>query len=271
MDSQSTVQLHTGTEMPSIGFGTWGIKGDAKSATEAAVAAGYRMIDTSGDYGSQPGIAEALKRGHIPRSSIYLVTKVEETDDAYAATVKNLAELQVDYVDLMLIHRPPKDSAGEALWRDLIKARQEDKVRDIGVSNYSEQQIQTLTDLTGVKPVVNQIEWTPFGWSRQMNTFCAENDIVIQSYSPLTHGERLDDGYLTDICEKYEKTPAQILIRWNIQHGWVPVVKSENPAHIEENHAVFDFELADEDMQALDSINEDYSVLAEKPIYQLNR
>jgi 2,5-diketo-D-gluconate reductase A len=271
MDIQSTIQLHSGTEMPIIGFGTWGIKGSAKKATEMAISAGYRMIDTSGDYGSQPGIGEALKTNNIPRSSVYVVTKVEETDDAYKATINNLGELETDYVDMMLIHRPPKEGVGEALWRDLIKAKEEGKIRDIGVSNYSEQQIQTLTDLTGVKPVVNQIEWSPFGWSRQMEEFCHENDIVIQSYSPLTHGERLDDGYLAEIGEKYNKTPAQVLIRWNLQHGWVPLVKAESPSHIEENIAVFDFELTDEDIAAIDAMNEDYSALADKPIYQLNR
>lgn len=270
METQSTMQLHTGSKMPVIGYGTWGIKGSAREATETAISAGYNMIDTSGDYGSQPGIAEALQQISAPRSSIYLVTKVEETDDAYEATIKNLEELQVDYVDLMLIHRPPDEGVGEELWRGLIKAQQENMVRDIGVSNYSEQQIQTLTDTSGVKPVVNQIEWSPFGWSRQMADFCEENNNVIQSYSPLTHGKRLDDGLLGEIGLKYDKTPAQVLIRWNIQHGWVPIIESDNPRHIEENISVFDFELASEDMRALDEMNEDFSVLGERPVYQLD-
>ena len=271
MDIQSTIPLHTGTKMPVIGFGTWSIQGSVKKATEAAISAGYRMIDTSGDYGSQPGIGEALKLNAIPRSSVYLVTKVEETDNAYKATINNLRELEVEYVDLMLIHRPPRDEVGEDLWRGLIKAQEEGKTRDIGVSNYSEQQIQTLTDLTGVKPVVNQIEWSPFGWSRQMHDFCLQNDIVIQSYSPLTRGQRLSDGYLNEIGLKYDKTPAQVLIRWNIQHGWVPIVKSDDPNHIEENIDVFEFKLAAEDMRTLDEMNEDYSALGEGPAYQLNR
>lgn len=271
MNIQSTIQLHSGTDMPFIGFGTWGIEGSVKRAVESAISAGYRMIDTSGDYGSQSGIADALKTNNIPRSSIYIVTKVEETDNAYLAAINNIEELGIEYADLILIHRPPDNGAGEDLWRGLIQARQEGRVSDIGVSNYSEQQIQALTDLTGVKPVVNQIEWSPFGWSRQMAEFCAQNDIVIQSYSPLTHGKRLDDGTLVEIADKYAKTPAQILIRWNLQHDWVPIVKSDNPSHIEENISVFDFTLADEDMEELDSMNEDFSALAERPIYQLNR
>jgi 2,5-diketo-D-gluconate reductase A len=270
MDNESTTQLHTGSKMPVIGYGTWGIQGSVKDATEAAISAGYHMIDTSGDYGSQPGIGAALEDSSVLRSSIYLVTKVEETDNAYQATVKNLAELSVEYVDLLLIHRPPKEGIGENLWRDLIRTREEDKTRDIGVSNYSEQQIQTLADLTGVLPVVNQIEWSPFGWSRQMADFCLENNIIIQSYSPLTHGKRLDDGQLLQIGLTYNKTPSQVLIRWNMQHGWVPIVKAENPAHIEENIDVFDFELTDEDMDVLDQINENFSALGDRPVYQQN-
>ncbi len=268
MDIQSTVRLHTGTKMPIIGYGTWGITGSVQEAVEAAISAGYTMIDTSGDYGSQPGIGEALKKIEVSRSSIYLVTKVEETDDAYEATIKNLSELQVEYVDLMLIHRPPDDGVGEELWRGLIKAWQEGKIRDIGVSNYSEQQIQTLTDTSGVKPVVNQIEWSPFGWSQEMADFCKENDIIIQSYSPLTHGKRLDDGYLHEIGLKYDKTPSQVLIRWNLQHGCVPIIKAENPSNINENIAVFDFELTGEDIKVLDGMNEDFSALGDKPVYQ---
>lgn len=268
MDTQSTVELHTGSEMPILGYGTWSIKGNVENTVRVALQAGYTMIDTSGDYGSQLGIGEALQKASIPRSSIYLVTKVEETDDAYEAVLRNLAELQVDYADLILIHRPPRTGVGEELWRGLIKAREEDKIRDIGVSNYSEQQIQTLVDATSVKPVVNQIEWSPFGWSREMADFCAENDIIVQSYSPLTRGKRLSDGYLNELAPTYGKTPSQILIRWNIQHGWVPIVKAEKPEHIEENISVFDFELTAEDMKTLDGMNENYSTLSEKPIYQ---
>lgn len=172
MDIQSTVQLFTGAKMPIIGYGTWGIKENVREATETAISVGFTMIDTSGDYGSQPGIGEALREIDVPRSSIYLVTKVEE------------------------------------------------------------------------------------------------NDIIIQSYSPLTHGKRLDDGYLSEIGLKYDKTPSQVLIRWNLQHGCVPIIKAETPSHIKENISVFDFELTSEDMKALDGMNENFSALGEKPAYQ---
>lgn len=271
MDIQSTIQLHTGTAMPVIGLGTWGIRGNIYNAVEEAIACGYRMIDTSGDYGSQPSIGEFVAKNTVPRSSIFLVTKVEENEDAYEATLRNLDELKTDYVDLMLIHRPPKKGAGVDLWRGLIRAKDEGKVRDIGVSNYSEQQIQTLIEATGIKPVVNQIEWSPFGWSKQMFDFCKENAIVIQAYSPLTHSQRIDDGVVAQIADKHNKTPAQILIRWSLQHGLVPLPKAETTQHIEENISVFDFDLTSEDMTALDSLNENFSTLAPLPIYELNR
>lgn len=271
MDIHSTVRLHTGNVMPVIGLGTWGIRGSVRQAVEEALACGYRMIDTSGDYGSQPSIGELTSQGTISRESIYLVTKIEETDDAYEATLRALDELQTSYIDLMLIHRPPQSGAGVELWRDLIRAQQEGKIRDIGVSNYSEQQIQTLAGATGVMPVVNQIEWSPFGWSRQMYDFCKENSIIIQAYSPLTHGERITDGIISQISNKYNKTPAQILIRWSLQHGLVPLPKAETDQHIEENISVFDFALNGEDMSALDSLNENFSALAQMPIYELNR
>jgi 2,5-diketo-D-gluconate reductase A len=271
MDIQTNVKLHSGGSMPVIGLGTWGLKGDIPSIVMTALAAGYRMIDTSSDYGSQSGIGEALALTDIPRSELYIVTKVEETDDAYKRTLQNLEELQLEYIDLMLIHRPPQNGAGEELWQGLIRAQKQGLVRDIGVSNYSEQQIQSLVASSGVYPVVNQIEWSPFGWSAQMLEFCEENDIVIQAYSPLTHDERLNEGVLQQMGEKYGKTPAQILVRWSLQMGLVPLPKSDNPTHIQENVDVFDFSLSSEDMEELRGLNEDFSALADKPIYQKNR
>jgi len=271
MDIQSTVQLHTGTQMPVIGLGTWGIRGNKYNVVEEAIACGYRMIDTSSDYGSQPSIGEFFAKGTVPRTSMYLVAKVEEDEDAYEATLRNLEELKTDYIDLVVIHRPPDEGAGIELWRGLMKAQQEGKVRDIGVSNYSEQQIEALVSATGVMPVVNQIEWSPFGWSQQMYDFCKENGIVIQAYSPLTHGKRIDDGIIARIADSYGKTPAQILIRWSLQHGPVPLPKAESVQHIEENISVFDFALTHEDMAELDSLNENFSALAAMPIYELNR
>src|SRR5436853_400933 len=138
LDIDSNVTLHTSSKMPILGLGTWQLTNNTPVAINHALELGYRMIDTSGDYGTQPGIATGLTQSGKTRDDYYIVTKVEETDNAYEATKKNLAELQLDYVDLMLIHRPPKMGAGEELWSGLIRAKKEGLTRDIGVSNYSE-------------------------------------------------------------------------------------------------------------------------------------
>lgn len=270
MHKNSTIEFHTKRRMPIIGLGTWKLDDDTANIISHALKVGYPMIDTSGDYGTQPEIAQGIKKSGILREDIYLITKVEETDNAYDAVQQNLEELQTDYADLILIHRPPDDGAGEDLWRDLIQAKKDGLTKDIGVSNYSINQIQKLIDTTGEVPVVNQIEWSPFGWDQSMMVFCKSNQIVIQAYSPLTHGQLLSHKLLKDIADKYEKTPAQILIRWCLQMATVPLPKANQQLHLEDNLKVFDFRLADEDMILLDELNENYSALGEQPVYQEN-
>lgn len=271
MNKRTTIKLRSGNRMPIIGLGTWGLSDNTTESIMDAIKMGYPMIDTSGDYGTQPGIGEAIKRSGVDRKSLYIVTKVEETDNAYEATKKNLSELQLDYVDLMLIHRPPAHGAGLELWQGLIKAKEDGLVKDIGVSNYSEDQMQELIDETGEVPVVNQIEWSPFGWSPLMEDYCDRNAIVIQAYSPLTHGEKLDDEALMDMADDYGKTPAQILSRWCLQHGTIPLPKANQKEHQIENLDVFDFEISEEDMEILDNLNKSYSALSDRPIYAEQR
>lgn len=261
MDSSSKVLLHTGRAMPIIGLGTWQLTETTADVIAEALRMGYRMIDTSGDYGTQPGIGKGISQSGFRREEVFITTKVEETDDAHEATKQNLAELDSDYVDLTLIHRPPQDGVGIELWQGLIRAQQDGLTRDIGVSNYSVEQIQQLIDATKVVPVVNQIEWTPFGHSREMLGYCQENSIIIQAYSPLTRGDKVNDATLDSIAHHYGKTPAQILIRWNLQLGTVPLPKANRVEHVRENIDIFDFALSDHDMQALSSLNREYSVL----------
>ncbi|HJQ08115.1 MAG TPA: aldo/keto reductase [Candidatus Saccharimonadales bacterium] len=265
MNLQSTITLHTGNAMPCIGLGTWQLTHDTASIVATALELGYRMIDTSGDYGTQPGIGEGIRQSGAARDSFYLVTKVEETDDAYEAARKNLAELQLDYADLMLIHRPPKTGAGEELWEGLIRAKKEGLTKDIGVSNYSIEQIQTLIGDSNEVPAVNQIEWSPFGHSEDMLEYCRKNNIIIQAYSPLTRTKQLDDQTIQEMASRYNKTSAQLLIRWNLQLGTVPLPKANKPEHLKENIDVFDFEISDDDMATLNGLNERYSSLGSLP------
>lgn len=260
LSSTSTVPLRSGRAMPVIGLGTWQLVEDTADTVSYALDIGYAMIDTACDYGSQAGIGEALER-RKRREDVYVVAKVEEDDDAYLATRKYLDEMKLDHADLMLIHRPPPDGVGEQLWQGLVRAREEGLTRDIGVSNYTIEQIRELHDATGEWPVVNQIEWSPFGHSLQMLDFCREQGIVIQAYSPLTRSERLRDELLTAIAQRHGRTPAQILLRWNLQLGTVPLPKANRRKHLEENFGVFDFELPDSEMKALSALNEQYSAL----------
>lgn len=261
MDIRSTLKLHTGRGMPVLGLGTWQLTDDTPGTIEKALELGYPMIDTSGDYGTQPGIAEGIKRSDRDRSDMYVVTKVEEDEDAYEAAVRNVRELEVGYADLILIHRPPESGVGVDLWDGLMRAKKDGITRDIGVSNYSTQQIEELIDATGEIPAVNQIEWSPFGWSPDMLEYCRDREIVIQAYSPLTRADRLDDETLTELAGRYAKTPGQILIRWNLQLGVVPLPKANSESHLKEDLLVFDFEIYDEHMSKLNELNEQWSSL----------
>ena len=265
MTNHSNVELRTGRSMPVLGLGTWQLNDDTAGTVEEALRLGYRMIDTSGDYGTQPGIGEAMRRTDVERAAIYLVTKVEEDEDAYEATRRNLDELGVEHADLMLIHRPPRTGAGRELWEGLIRARDEGLAVDIGVSNYSIEQIDELISSTGETPAVNQIEWSPFGWSREMLDFCARHGIVIQAYSPLTRARRLDNERVRSVAARHGRTPAQVLLRWSVQRGAVPLPKANRRDHLAENLQALEFDLSGTDLDVLNSLNEAYSSLGSLP------
>jgi 2,5-diketo-D-gluconate reductase A len=267
MDASTTVRLHTGRDMPVLGLGTWELTDATADTVEHALDLGYRMIDTAVDYGSQPGIGEALNRSAQPRAEIYLVAKVEEDEDAYDATRRYLDEMRQDYADLMLIHRPPPDGVGVELWEGLARARDEGLARDIGVSNYSTDQLDRLIDAVGETPVVNQIEWTPFGWSQATLDYCRERRIVIQGYSPLTRAERLDDERLTRLANAYGRTPAQVLLRWALHKRTIPLPKANRQDHLAENLGAFEFVIEEDDLKKLDALNEQWSSLGESLQY----
>lgn len=265
MDAHSTLPLRTGNRIPVFGLGTWELTDRTADTVARALELGYPLIDTSSDYGTQGGIGEAIRRIGAPRDSFYLVAKVEETDDAYQATRDNLEELGLEYADLVLIHRPPEDGVGAGLWEGLLEARSDGLTQDIGVSNYSMEQIRALVAASDETPAVNQVEWSPFGHSRDLLEACRQEGIVIQAYSPLTRAQRLDSRTLARVAAHCDRTPAQVLIRWNLQRGTVPIPKANQAKHLEENVGVFDFEIGGEDMEALDGLNEEYSALGSLP------
>jgi diketogulonate reductase-like aldo/keto reductase len=266
MDINSKFTLNSGINIPVIGLGTWELTKQTADIVERALGIGYPLIDTSGNYDVQPAISDGLKRSGFERSTFYLQTKVEPDEHTYTATITNLKELQMPYADMVLLHWPPKSGFGEEQWNGLIKARDEGLTKDIGVSNYSADQIQGLIDATGIRPAVNQIEWTPFGHDKSILGYCQENEIIIQSYSPLTRGEKLDDKTLTAIAITHDVSPSQVLIRWNLQQGIIPIIKGSSEDHLKENINVFAFELTDEEMKSLDNLNEQYSALHMGPL-----
>ncbi len=265
MTPDSRIPLRSGREMPVMGLGTWKLTRDTAETVQSAIEAGYRMIDTAVDYGSQPGIGAAIQASETNRDALYLVTKIEETDDPMDGVRRDLGELQLEYADLTLIHRPPPDGPGEALWRGLMQARDAGLVRDIGVSNYSADLIDRLADATGEMPAVNQVEWSPFGHDERLIEHHRGAGIVLQAYSPLTRAERLEDAMLIEIGRRHGKTPAQVLVRWNLQKGSVPLPKANHEAHFRENLDVFDFDLDERDLERLDGLNDRWSALGSLP------
>jgi 2,5-diketo-D-gluconate reductase A len=261
MDASTRITVGGGRTMPVMGLGTWRLVNDTAETVADAVAAGYRLIDTASDYGSQPGIGAALQRVDVPREDLFVVTKIEETDEPVQGLVRDLSELGLGYADLTLIHRPPEEGAGVQLWDGLIRAQGEGLVRDIGVSNYPAALVDRLAEETGVMPAVNQVEWTPFGHDRGLRDHHRAAGIVLMAWSPLTRGERLGDGVLRDIARRHGKTPAQVLIRWNLQAGVVPIPKANRLDHCRENLDVLDFALDEAEIARLDALNAHWSAL----------
>jgi len=257
----STITLRTGREMPVIGLGTWMLTSHTPEAVQHAFELGYRMVDTSSDYMTQPGIGKAMRRFGQPRESLYIVMKVEPEEDGYQATQRNLEELKLAYADLVLIHRAPEKGVGEKLWEQLLRARADGLTRDIGICSYKIEQLKTLAENTGELPAVHQLEWSPFGHSLDMLSFCRAHEIVLQAYCPLTRGKRLKDERLAAIAQKHGKSPAQVILRWDLQHGVVPIPKAYREDHQRNNLDIFDFALDPIDMGTLDGLNEQYSAL----------
>jgi diketogulonate reductase-like aldo/keto reductase len=257
----SVLTLRTGRAIPVIGLGSWMLTSHTTESVQHAFELGYRMVDTSSDYKTQPGIGKAVRRYSGPRESLYVVMKVEPEENGYDATSRNLEELELAYADLVLIHRAPEKGVGERLWEQLMRARDEGLTRDIGVCSYKIEQLKTLAENTGELPAVHQLEWSPFGHSLDMLSFCSGHEIVLQAYSPLTRGRKLKDERLAAIAGKYNKSPAQVILRWNLQHGVVPIPKAYREDHQRDNLNIFDFMLDEIDMGTLDGLNEQFSAL----------
>ena len=270
----STIELNDGHAIPRLGLGVWLIAAgqNCESAVRAALDAGYRHIDTAAFYGNEASVGKAIRASGIAREQIYVTTKLWNNahGDPAPALERSLGKLKMDYVDLYLIHYPVPERLRS--WRVLEGLRANGKTRSIGVSNFTIRHLTELLAKTGTVPAVNQVELHPYLYQRELLEYCRENHIVIEAYSPLTHGERLADPKLVAIAKKYRsagrpmtsaaapaagtKSAAQILIRWGLQHDAVVLPKSANRQRIVEDADVFDFAISADDMRTLDGFNE---------------
>ena len=260
---ESTAVLNDGHLMPMLGIGVYGIAsgGSCRRAVLNALEVGYRHIDTATFYGNESDVGRAVRESEIPRERLFVVTKLWNSDQGYASATKacelSLSRLGMDYIDLYLIHWPEPRKRLES-WRACVDLRAQGKCKSIGVSNYTVAHLKELMDESDVVPAVNQVEFSPFLYQRQLLEFCMAHRIQLEAYWPLTRGKKLHDPTLDTIARKHGRKPAQVTLRWALQHDVVIIPKSQHRARIEENAKLFDFTLDYEDMSALDGLDEGF-------------
>jgi methylglyoxal/glyoxal reductase len=258
---KSSAKLNNGVEIPYLGLGVYqSPPGEITlRAVKYALKIGYRQIDTAELYGNEKDVGRALRESGIRREDVFITTKVWNSHQGYDSTLYacegSLGRLGLSYVDLYLIHWPVQ-GLGDETWRAMIKLLHQGKARAIGVSNYSIRELNELLEKSDIVPAVNQVEFHPFLYQEELLRFCKNNNIQLEAYSPLTRGKRLNHPKILELAKKYNKTPAQVLIRWSLQHNVIVIPKSIHEARIKENSQVFDFQLEPNDMKLLNSLNE---------------
>ncbi len=263
LSSRSTLKLYNNLSIPVLGLGVWQMRdgGETKKACLHALKTGYRHIDTAAFYGNEKNVGAAVRESGIPRDQIFVTTKLWNDDHGYDKAIRAFNEssrkLNIGPVDLYLIHWPEPGLRKDS-WRALETLYDEGKCRAVGVSNYTVRHLEELLGHCRIKPMVNQVEFHPFLYQKKLLEFCRENKIILESYSPLTKGIRLNEPALKEVSAKYYKSAAQIMIRWVLQHGAVVLPKSSDPKRITENADVFDFSFTDDDMNRIDALNENW-------------
>lgn len=258
--------LNDGVEIPIVGFGTWQMANGEHTSkvVENAINVGYRHIDTATDYQNEESVGRGIKNSGIPREELFVTTKLDNPDHTYekakVAIDESLRLLGLDYIDLYLIHWPNPlqyrdnwQAANAESWRAMEEAQEEGKIRTLGVSNFMPHHLEALMETAEVKPTVNQLLLNPSEMQPNVVAANKKYDILSEAYSPLGSGKIFDIEELNDLADKYEKTVAQVVLRWSLQHGFLPLPKSATLSRAAENADIFDFEIDEEDMILIDS------------------
>ncbi|MCO4849327.1 glyoxal/methylglyoxal reductase [Bacillus vallismortis] len=262
---KDTVKLHNGVEMPWFGLGVFKVENgsEATESVKAAIKNGYRSIDTAAVYKNEEGVGIGIKESGVAREELFITSKVWNEDQGFETTLaafeKSLERLQLDYLDLYLIHWPGKDKYKDT-WRALEKLYKDGKIRAIGVSNFQVHHLEELLKDAEIKPMVNQVEFHPRLTQKEVRDYCKNQGIQLEAWSPLMQGQLLDNDVLAEIAEKHNKSVAQVILRWDLQHEVVTIPKSTKEHRIIENADIFDFELSREDMDKIDALNKDERV-----------
>jgi 2,5-diketo-D-gluconate reductase A len=250
-----TVLLPGGGKFPLVGFGTWQLHGEeCYTATLAALQAGYRHVDTATMYRNEAEVGRALRDSGVPREEVFVTTKYNPRSRRPELDVlaESLDAMGLSYVDLWLVHAPD-DSRNESIWKSFVSAQSDGDARDIGVSNFSIRQVDRVSESVGVKPAANQIEWRPSLYDPALVAEHASRGVVLEGYSALRGGS-LNDPVVRRIAEELDRTPAQVLVRWHVQHGFVVIPRSSKPERVRANADVGGFSLSAEQMAALDAL-----------------
>ncbi|MFW5713139.1 MAG: aldo/keto reductase [Brevefilum sp.] len=268
MNIQTQYRLNDNTALPIMGFGTNALKGDSGiQAIKTALDAGYRLIDTAQSYGNEAEVGRAIAESDLLRNEIFVTTKITDENQGYQKTMDStkasLEKMQMDYIDLLLVHWPNVENFDQSIetFKALIELREQGKVNTIGVSNYTPKLIQDTIDATNIVPSVNQVEFHPFLFQKELLEYCNEREIRIESYCPIARAEKTEAPVLQRLAEKYKKTPIQVILRWHIEHGLIPIPRSADPDHIKANTEIFDFSLTAEEIEAMNQLDEDYRIV----------
>lgn len=259
-DIYSTVTLHNGVEMPQFGLGVYKVEEgrQVEDTVKNAINLGYRLIDTAAFYENEEGVGRAIRESGVPREELFITTKVWNTEQGYEQTLaafeKSLNKLDLKYIDLYLIHWPVKGKYLDT-WRALEELYKAGKVKAIGVSNFQIHHLKDIMENSAEKPVVNQVELHPRMSQEELRSFCNEHNIKVEAWSPIARGRILEDSSINKIADRHGKSAAQVILRWHLQNGVIIIPKSVHEERLRENADIFDFELNNEEMKQINSLN----------------